>query len=95
MAKKNQVESKRPGNKTINREEDFKRNYQIVICEGQNIELLRTRIIILRYPTHHGQTNRQMKRGYTLFRIHPLSVVQPGLEPGQTGPESVVLPLHH
>ena len=23
------------------------------------------------------------------------SVVQPGLEPGQTGPESVVLPLHH
>ena len=22
-------------------------------------------------------------------------VVQPGLEPGQTGPESVVLPLHH
>ena len=24
-----------------------------------------------------------------------LNVVQPGFEPGQTGPESVVLPLHH
>ena len=26
---------------------------------------------------------------------HPKEVVLPGFEPGQTGPESVVLPLHH
>ena len=37
------------------------------------------------------KTNNPLKnRG-----LFALIVVLPGLEPGQTGPESVVLPLHH
>ena len=33
--------------------------------------------------------------GYTLFRTIPNYVGILGLEPRMTGPESVVLPLHH
>ena len=41
---------------------------------------------------------KSVRHPFVLFQAIDLQlivVVLPGLEPGQTGPESVVLPLHH
>ena len=43
--------------------------------------------------THDLRLRRPLLYPAELLNQH--LVVQPGFEPGQTGPESVVLPLHH
>ena len=41
----------------------------------------------------HDIYNKKPRYSYRITRL--FYVVLPGFEPGQTGPESVVLPLHH
>ena len=45
-------------------------------------------------PTEHGGKGRKNKGGMTSV-IPPSPVGLPGFEPGKSGPESEVLPLHH
>ena len=42
-----------------------------------------------------GRAKKKKRNQLIYNRLRTYVVVLPGLEPGQTGPESVVLPLHH
>ena len=44
---------------------------------------------------HAGEQKNRLLSRRIISGLISLQVVLPGFEPGQTGPESVVLPLHH